>query len=94
MTDKTFQMITRVGAILVAITVLGNAWLVLRHWELNKRSAANTQRAQELSVRQQRMQGLLQEVLARTQNNPQVVQILQRYNLVSGAPSAPPAPRP
>ena len=98
MTDKTFQMIVRVGAILVAISVLGNAWLVLRHWELSKRLAASTpemqQRVQELGMRQQTMQGLLQEVLARTQNNPQVVQILQRHGLISVAPSAPPVPRP
>jgi hypothetical protein len=93
MTEKTFQAVVRHGSVVLAIGAILNIWVVMRHVEVYRNAARADAQFQQLTLREQAMQGIAQEFAARANNDPQIAAIFKRVQAMagSGALSAPPA---
>ena len=86
--DTPLQIAVKYGGILLAISVIGSLYLVLRFREVYRSRVQVDLRVQQLVVRQQALEGLLREFIPRAANDHKVAEILQRYQIIGGAPPA------
>jgi hypothetical protein len=82
-TESTFQRIVQVGAWLLAISTIGNVYLLLRHRELY-RDASRTeltvqQKLATFTVQQMALEGVIRDFAARRATDPGVAEIFQRW---------------
>ena len=96
MTEKMFQTIIRYGSMVLAISVILNIWVVLRHAEVYRNATRAEAQAQQLALRDQALQGVAQEFAVRANNDPQLAAIFKRVQAMAGlsAPAAEPNRQP
>ena len=90
MTEKTFQAVVRYGSMALVISAVLNIWVVLRHVELYRNAARADAQFQQLALREQALQSVVQEFAVRANNDPQIAGIFKRVQAMAGL-SAPPA---
>lgn len=90
MTEKIFQAAVRYGGIALALGAVLNIWVVLRHVEVYRDASRAETQFQQLALRQQILQGVLQDFSARANSDPHIAEIFKKVQ-VTGAPVAAPA---
>ena len=86
-TEKTFQSAARYGGIVLGIAAILNLYLILRYREVYRNRAIAEMQFQRTVLQQQAFEGALQAVLQLAPKDPQVVEILRKYQIVGGAPA-------
>ncbi len=91
-TEKNFQMAVRCGSVLLAVSIIANLYSVLRYREIYRdRVQAELRlrdpRVQQLVLQEQAFENVLREFISRAPSNPQIAEILRRYQVIGGAPS-------
>ena len=93
MNEKTFQAVVRFGSVVLAICLILNIWVVMRHVEVYRDATRADAQFQQLAARQQLYQGLVQEFLARASSDAQIAEIFKQAQAMGSPPtSAPPTP--
>lgn len=90
LTENNFQMIVRYGGIALLVSGIASVYLVMRHVELYRDAARADQQYQIMALRQQALQGVLQDFVARANSDPGLAEILQRGQIIVAAPAAVP----
>jgi hypothetical protein len=88
MNEKTFQALVRYGSILIAVGLILNVWVVMRHVEVYRDASKAEMKFQKLMVQQQALQGVLQEFAARASTDPEIAGIFKRAQAMSGSTGA------
>jgi hypothetical protein len=82
-TEANFQVIVRYGGIALAISCIASIYLVMRHIEVYRDAARATAQYQQAVIRQQALQGVLQDFLVRAKTDPKVLEILERNQVIA-----------
>ena len=91
MNEKTFQAVVKYGTVVVAICLILNIWVVMKHVEVYREAVRADAQVQQLLTQQQVFQGLLQEFAVRASSDPQIADIFkQAQAMAGGAPAAAP----
>jgi hypothetical protein len=92
MTEKTFQLIVRYGSIALGICLILNIWVVMRNVEVYRDATRVETQTEQMALRQQILQGVVQDFAARANSDPHIAEIFRRVQ-GTGAPAAPSAAR-
>ena len=88
MNEKTFQAAVRYGSIVLAICVILNIWVVMRHVEVYRDATRADTQFQQLVAQQQALQGALQEFASRMSSDAEIAAIFKRAQAMSGPTGA------
>ena len=86
-TESNFQMIIRYGGIALAVSCVASIYLVMRHIEVYRDASRAEAQYQQTAMRQQVLQGVLQDFLVQAKTDPKVLEILQRNQVIAAAAS-------
>jgi hypothetical protein len=87
MTDRTFQLVVRYGSIVLGICLILNIWVVMRNVEVYRDAARAETQTEQMALRGQILQGVVQDFAARANSDPHIAEIFRRAQ-GTGAPSA------
>jgi len=87
MNETTFQTLVRYGSIVIAVALILNVYVVMRHVEVYRDAARAEAGVQKLMIQQQAIQAVLQDFYSRAPNDPEIAGIFKRAQAVSGAAS-------
>jgi hypothetical protein len=88
MNEKTFQALIRYGGILVAVCLILNVWVVMRHIEVYRDASRTEFRLQQLLAQQQVLQTVLQEFAARASTDADIAGIFKKAQALNGPTGA------
>ena len=77
-TEKTFQAAVQYGSIVLGISVIFNIYVVMHHVEVYRDATRADAVAQQMAVREQAIQALLQDFAVRSNTDPQIAQIFKQ----------------
>jgi hypothetical protein len=83
LTETNFQLVVRYGGIALAVSCVAAIYLVMRYVEVYRDATRSVAQAQQLVLRQQALQGVLQDFAERAKTDLKVLEILQRNQLVA-----------
>ena len=89
MTEKKFQLLVRYGSIVLGISLILNIWVVMRNVEVYRDATRAETQTEQMALRGQILQGVVQEFAARANSDPHIAEIFRRAQ-GSGAPGAAP----
>ena len=84
MNEKTFQALVRYGSIVIAACVILNVYLVMRHVEIYREAVKMDAGFQQLVLKQQALQNVLQEFAARASTDPEIAAVFKKAQAMSG----------
>lgn len=87
MNEKTFQAVVKYGSVVLAICLILNVWVVMRHVEVYRDAARTDTQFQQLAAQQQIFQGLLQDFAARASSDAQIAEIFKQAQAMASAPT-------
>jgi hypothetical protein len=87
-TDKNFQAAVQYGSIVLGISVIFNVYVVMHHVEVYRDAQRAEAQAQQMAVREQAIQGLLQDFATRANTDPQIAQIFRQAQAANAAAAA------
>ena len=87
MSEKTFQALVRYGSIAIAICLILNVWVVMRHVEVYRDAGKAEAQLQQMMVRQQALQNVLQEFNTRASTDPEIAGIFKKAIAMGAAPT-------
>jgi hypothetical protein len=90
MTERNFQTAVQYGSIVLGISIVFNIYLVMRYVEVYRDAVRVDAQLQQMVLRQQAVQGLLQDFAARANNDPQIAQIFRQPKTSNSAAAVPP----
>jgi len=90
MNEKTFQAAVKYGSVVLALCLILNIWVVMRHIEVYRDATHTDAQFQLLAVQQQAYQGLLQEFAARASADPQIAEIFKQAQVMGAASTGAP----
>jgi hypothetical protein len=85
MTEKNFQAAVQYGSIVLGISVIFNIYVVMHHVEVYRDAARADAQLQQMALREQAIQGLLQDFAARSNTDPQLAQIFKQAQATNAA---------
>ncbi|HUJ10987.1 MAG TPA: hypothetical protein VL171_13265 [Verrucomicrobiae bacterium] len=85
MNEKTFQALVRYGSILIAVCLILNVWVVMRHVEIYRDAAKVDLRLQQVMAQQQIVQTVLQEFAVRASSDSEIASIFKKAQAMSSA---------
>lgn len=88
MNERTFQAAVRYGGIALAICIILNIWVVMRHVEIYRDASRADIQFQQLATQQQVVQGLLQEFAARASTDAEIAGIFKKAQGTGSTPGA------
>jgi hypothetical protein len=83
-TEKSFQAAVNIGGIALAVSIIGNIYLVMRNREVYRDQMQTELRFQQLMLQQQAMEGVTREFLSLAAKDARIAEILQRYQIIGG----------
>ena len=89
MTEKTFQLMVRYGSIVLGIGLILNIWVVMRNVEVYRDAARAETQTEQMAMRGQILQGVVQEFAARANSDPHIAEIFKRAQATGEASAAP-----
>jgi hypothetical protein len=90
MTERNFQTAVQYGSIVLGISVVFNIYVVMRYVEVYRDALrADAQLPAVAGMREQAIQGLLQDFAVRANNDPQIAQIFRQAQTTNAAAAAP-----
>ena len=90
MTEKHFQAAVQYGSIVLGISVIFNIYVVMRHVEVYRAATRADAQVQQMVLRDQAIQGLLQDFAARANTDAQIAQIFKQAQAVNSSATAAP----
>jgi hypothetical protein len=87
-TEKNFQAVIQYGSIVLGISVIFNIYVVMHHVEVYRDAARSDTVVQQMALREQAIQGLLQDFAGRANSDPQLMQIFKQAQAASAAAAA------
>lgn len=90
MTERNFQTAIQYGSIVLGISVVFNIYLVMRYVEVYRDAVRADAQFQQMVIREQALQGLLQDFAVRANNDPQIAQIFRQAQAANSAAAAAP----
>jgi len=90
MTERNFQTAVQYGSIVLGISVVFNIYVVMRYVEVYRDAVRADAQYQQVVVREQALQGLLQDFAVRANNDPQLAQIFRKAQTPNPAAAAVP----
>jgi hypothetical protein len=87
MNEKTFQAVVKYGTVALALCLILNIWVVMRHVEVYRDATRAMVQFQQLATQQQIFQGLLQEFAARASTDTQIAEIFKQAQAMATAPT-------
>ena len=90
MTERNFQTAVQYGSIVLGISVVFNIYVVMRYVEVYRDAVRADAQYQQTVLRQQALQGPLQDFAARANNDPQLAQIFRKAQTANPAAAAAP----
>jgi hypothetical protein len=87
-TDKNFQTAVQYGSIVLGISVIFNIYVVMHHVEVYRDAMRADAQAQQMALREQAIQGLLQDFATRANTDPQIGQIFKQAQAAANAAAA------
>ena len=94
MTERSFQTVVQYGSIVLGISLVFNIYVVMRHVEVYRDAVRADTQYQQMVIREQALQGLLQDFAVRANNDPQIAQLFRQAQAAnSTAAAAPRNPR-
>ena len=94
MNEKTFQAVVKYGSIVLAICLILNIWVMMRHVEVYRDATRADAQFQQLAAQQQVFQSLLQDFAARASTDAQIAEIFKQAQAVGSAPTGAAPTRP
>ena len=88
MTEKNFQAAVQYGSIVLGISVIFNIYVVMHYGEVYRDATRADAKVQQMVVREQAVQGLLQEFAARANTDPQIAEIFKQAQATNSAAAA------
>jgi hypothetical protein len=88
MNERTFQAAVRYGGIALAICIILNIWVVMRHVEIYRDASRADIQFQQLATQQQVVQGLLQEFATRASTDAEIAGIFKKAQGMGSTPGA------
>lgn len=88
MTEKNFQTVVQYGSIVLGISVVFNIYVVMHHVEVYRDASRAEAQMQQMMLREQAIQGLLQDFAARANTEPQIAQIFRQAQATNMAAAA------
>jgi flagellar biosynthesis protein FliP len=77
-TEKNFQAAVQYGSIVLGISVIFNIYVVMHYVEVYRDATRSDLQVQQMAVREQAIQGVLQDFAARSTTDPQIAQIFKQ----------------
>ncbi|HUI07068.1 MAG TPA: hypothetical protein VL486_08680 [Verrucomicrobiae bacterium] len=87
MNEKTFQAVVKYGSVVLAVCLILNIWVVMRHVEVYRDATRADAQFQQLAVQQQVFQSLLQDFAARATTDPQIAEIFKQAQAMANVPA-------
>jgi hypothetical protein len=87
-TEDKFQNAVKYGGIALGIAAILNLYFVLKYREVYRDRVRAEQQFQQMLMQQQELEGVLQEFAQRAPKDPQVAEILRKYQIIGSAPAA------
>jgi len=78
MNEKNFQMVVKVGPIVLGLCLLLNIWGVMRYREIYRDAVKAEVQLQQAEAGQQAAQGVLQEFAARSTSDAHIAEIFKQ----------------
>lgn len=93
MTEKNFQVAVQYGSIVLGISVIFNIYVVMHYVEVYRDAMRADAQVQQMALRAQAIQGVLQDFAARASTDPQIARIFKQAQGAASAAAAgqPPA---
>ena len=88
MNEKTFQALVRYGSIVIAVCLILNVWVVMRHVEVYRDMSKAELRLQQMMTQQQVLQNVLQEFASRASTDADIAGIFKRAQTLNGPTGA------
>ena len=88
MIERNFQTAVQYGSIVLGISLVFNIYVVMRYVEVYRDAVRADAQYQQLVIRQQALQGLLQDFAVRANNDPQLAQIFRQAQSANSAAAA------
>ena len=89
MTEKTFQLTVRYGSIALGICLIFNIWVVMRHIEVYRDATRAEAQAEQMALRGQILQAVVQDFAARANSDPHIAEIFKRAQQTGALSAAP-----
>jgi hypothetical protein len=86
-TEQRFQEVVRYGGMALAVGIVFNIWVVMRHFEVYRDAVRVDRQAQEMALREQILQGVVKDFATRVNSDPHISEIFKQAEAAS-APSA------
>ena len=90
MTERNFQTAVQYGSIVLGISVVFNIYVVMRYVEVYRDAVRADAQYQQMIMRQQALQGLLQDFAVHANNDPQLAQIFRKAQTANPATATAP----
>ena len=81
--EKGFQIAVKYGGMVLAISIVGNVYFVLRFREVYRDRLRAEQRVQQLAAQQQIFEGVIREFVPRAVHDPKIAGILERDQVIT-----------
>ena len=88
MNENTFQTVIKYGSVVLAVCLILNIWVVMRHVEVYRDASRADAQFQRMVAQQQIFQSLLQDFAARASSDPQIAEIFKQAQAMGSAPTA------
>jgi len=82
MNENTFQTVIKYGSVVLAVCLILNIWVVMRHVEVYRDASRADAQFQQI------FQSLLQDFAARASSDPQIAEIFKQAQAMGSAPTA------
>jgi hypothetical protein len=89
-TENNFQAAVQYGSIVLGISVIFNIYVVMHYVEVYRDATRADAQVQQMTVREQAIQGLLQDFAARANTDPQIAQMFKQAQAANSAAAAAP----
>ena len=86
-TENKFQNVVKYGGIVLGLMAILNVFLVLRYREAYRDRGDAERQFQQAAVQEQTYEGVLQAMLQLAPKDPQVAELLRKYQIIGGAPA-------
>jgi len=85
-TEDKFQNVVRYGGIVLILMAILNVFLVLKYRETYRDRGDAERQFQQVALQEQSYEGVLQTMVQLAPKDPQVADILRKYQVIGGAP--------
>jgi len=88
MTEKTFQTSVQYGSVALGLSIVLNIWVVMRHVEVYREATRSEGLVQQMVLKGQILQGVVQDFSARVSSDPNIAEIFKKAQALASPNTA------